>query len=98
MDAVVRLLPGVLGDPAGPANDSFAGGRLDYPQYTRPAEFRGLAVPDVLLSGDHQRIARWRRREALRRTLARRPDLLAAAPPTDEERQWLAEFSGGRSE
>jgi tRNA (guanine37-N1)-methyltransferase len=98
MDAVVRLLPGVLGDPAGPANDSFAGGRLDYPQYTRPAEFRGLAVPDVLLSGDHQRIARWRRREALRRTLARRPDLLAAAPPTDEERQWLAELSGGRSE
>jgi tRNA (guanine37-N1)-methyltransferase len=98
MDAVVRLLPGVLGDPDGPANDSFAGGRLDYPQYTRPAEFRGLAVPDVLLSGDHQRIARWRRREALRRTLARRPDLLAAAPPTDEERQWLAEFSGGRSE
>jgi tRNA (guanine37-N1)-methyltransferase len=98
MDAVVRLLPGVLGDPAGPANDSFAGGRLDYPQYTRPAEFRGFAVPDVLLSGDHQRIARWRRREALRRTMARRPDLLAAAPPTDEERQWLAEFSGGRSE
>jgi tRNA (guanine37-N1)-methyltransferase len=98
MDAVVRLLPGVLGDPAGPAKDSFAGGRLDYPQYTRPAQFRGLAVPDVLLSGDHQRIARWRRREALRRTLVRRPDLLAAAPPTDEERQWLAEFSGGRSE
>jgi tRNA (guanine37-N1)-methyltransferase len=98
LDAVVRLLPGVLGDPAGPAKDSFAEGRLDYPQYTRPAEFRGLAVPDVLLSGDHQRIARWRRREALRRTLARRPDLLAAAPPTDEERQWLAEFSGGRSE
>jgi tRNA (guanine37-N1)-methyltransferase len=98
LDAVVRLLPGVLGDPAAPAKDSFAEGRLDYPQYTRPAEFRGLAVPDVLLSGDHQRIARWRRREALRRTLARRPDLLVAAPPTDEERQWLAEFPGGRSE
>jgi tRNA (guanine37-N1)-methyltransferase len=98
LDAVVRLLPGVLGDPTGPAKDSFADGRLDYPQYTRPAEFRGLAVPEVLLSGDHQQIARWRRREALRRTLARRPDLLAAAPPTDEERQWLAEFSGGRRE
>jgi tRNA (guanine37-N1)-methyltransferase len=98
LDAVVRLLPGVLGDPAGPAKDSFAGGRLDYPQYTRPAEFRGFAVPEVLLSGDHQQIARWRRREALRRTLARRPDLLTAAPPTDEERQWLAEFSGGRRE
>jgi tRNA (guanine37-N1)-methyltransferase len=94
----VRLLPGVLGDPAGAAQDSFADGRLDYPQYTRPAEFRGFAVPVVLLSGDHRRIARWRRREALRRTVARRPDLLAAAPPTDEERQWLAEFSGGRSE
>jgi len=98
LDAVVRLLPGVLGDPTGAAKDSFAGGRLDYPQYTRPAEFRGFAVPEVLLSGDHQQIARWRRREALRRTLARRPDLLAAAPPTDEERQWLAEFSGGRRE
>ena len=98
LDAVVRLLPGVLGDPTGAAKDSFAGGRLDYPQYTRPAEFRGFPVPEVLLSGDHQQIARWRRREALRRTLARRPDLLAAAPPTDEERQWLAEFSGGRRE
>jgi tRNA (guanine37-N1)-methyltransferase len=98
MDAVVRLLPGVLGDPAGAAKDSFAAGRLDYPQYTRPAEFRGFAVPEVLLSGDHGRIARWRRREALRRTLARRPDLLATVPPTDEERQWLAEFAGERSE
>jgi tRNA (guanine37-N1)-methyltransferase len=92
MDAVVRLLPGVLGDPEGPAQDSFAGGRLDYPQYTRPAEFRGLGVPEVLLSGDHERIGRWRRREALRRTLERRPDLLTATPPTDEERRWLDEF------
>jgi tRNA (guanine37-N1)-methyltransferase len=91
MDAVVRLLPGVLGDPAGPVKDSFAGGRLDYPQYTRPARFRDHGVPDVLLSGDHDRIERWRRREALRRTVERRPDLLAAAPPTDEERRWLAE-------
>ena len=92
MDAVVRLLPGVLGDPAGTSQDSFADGRLDYPQYTRPAEFRGHGVPDVLLSGDHERIARWRRREALRRTVERRPDLLVAAPPTDDERQWLAEL------
>jgi tRNA (guanine37-N1)-methyltransferase len=92
MDAVVRLLPGVLGDPAGSARDSFAGGRLDYPQYTRPAEYRGHLVPEILLSGDHGRIERWRRREALRRTVQRRPDLLAAAPPTDEERAWLAEF------
>ncbi len=92
MDAVVRLVPGVLGDPGGPAKDSFADGRLDYPQYTRPADFQGLVVPEVLLSGDHQRIARWRRREALRRTAARRPDLLATVEPTDEERQWLAEL------
>jgi tRNA (guanine37-N1)-methyltransferase len=91
VDAVVRLLPGVLGDANGVACDSFARGRLDYPQYTRPAEFRGLAVPSVLLSGDHARIARWRRREALRRTLERRPDLLAVAPPTPEERVWLDE-------
>ncbi len=93
VDAVVRLLPGVLGDPAGAANESFAGGRLDYPQYTRPAEFRGLAVPEVLLSGDHGRIARWRRREALRRTLERRPDLLERVPLTREERAWLDELT-----
>jgi tRNA (guanine37-N1)-methyltransferase len=100
MDAVVRLLPGVLGDPVGPAQDSFAAARLDYPQYTRPADFRGLPVPEVLLSGDHERIARWRRQEALRRTAARRPDLLARVPPTDEERQWLAELreANGRAE
>jgi tRNA (guanine37-N1)-methyltransferase len=95
MDAVVRLVPGVLGDPEGPARESFVAGRLDYPQYTRPAEFRGLGVPEVLLSGDHDRIARWRRREALRRTAARRPDLLGAAPPTDEEQAWLAEPGAG---
>jgi len=92
MDAVVRLRPGVLGDPAGATRESFVEGRLDYPQYTRPAEFRGWSVPEVLLSGDHPRIARWRRREALRRTLARRPELLAAVPPSEEERRWLAEF------
>jgi tRNA (guanine37-N1)-methyltransferase len=89
IDAVARLLPGVLGDPAGAERESFAAGRLDYPQYTRPAEFRGLRVPDVLLSGDHAGIARWRRREAIRRTLARRPDLVSAAPLTDEERGWV---------
>jgi tRNA (guanine37-N1)-methyltransferase len=95
MDAVVRLLPGVLGDPDGAAGDSFAGGRLDYPQYTRPAEFRGHGVPEVLLSGDHERIASWRRREALRRTVERRPDLLARVPPTEEEKLWLAELREG---
>ena len=93
LDAVVRLLPGVLGDPAGTVQESFAAGRLDYPQYTRPAEFRGLPVPEVLLSGDHGRIARWRRREALRRTLARRPDLLESVPLTREEREWMDEMT-----
>jgi len=92
LDAVVRLVPGVLGDREAAKRDSFIAGRLDYPQYTRPAEYRGLTVPSVLLSGDHARIAVWRRREALRRTLARRPDLLAAVPPTPDERQWLSEF------
>ena len=93
LDAVVRLLPGVLGDPEGAARESFAAGRLDYPQYTRPAEFRGLRVPEVLLSGDHGRIARWRRREALRRTASRRPDLLETTPLTREERAWLDEMT-----
>jgi tRNA (guanine37-N1)-methyltransferase len=93
LDAVVRLVPGVLGDPEGVARESFAAGRLDYPQYTRPAEFRGWRVPEVLLSGDHGRIARWRRREALRRTLTRRPDLLATVPMTREEREWMDEMA-----
>lgn len=92
MDAVVRLVPGVLGDAEASAKDSFAAGRLDYPQYTRPAEYRGLAVPEILLSGDHARIAAWRRREALRRTAGRRPDLLDAAALSVEEREWLREF------
>ncbi len=78
VEAVARLLPGVMGNAASSAEESFAGGLLEYPQYTRPAEFRGLAVPDVLRSGDHARVARWRRAQALARTRDRRPDLLAA--------------------
>jgi len=93
LDAVIRLLPGVLGNPSGAARESFAAGRLDYPQYTRPADFRGWRVPEVLLSGDHGRIAEWRRREALRRTVARRPDLLRAVPMTCEEREWMDEMT-----
>jgi tRNA (guanine37-N1)-methyltransferase len=77
-DAVARLVPGVVGDPQSVARDSFSRGLLDYPQYTRPADFRGMEVPPVLLSGHHRDIERWRRREALARTLACRPDLLAA--------------------
>ncbi len=75
IDAVARLLPGVVGDPRSLEQDSFAGGLLGYPQYTRPAEFRGLKVPDVLLSGDHAAIARWRREEAERRTWSRDQNL-----------------------
>lgn len=80
LDAVVRLLPGVLGDPDSASQDSFASGLLEHPHYTRPSVFRGMAVPEVLLSGDHERIRRWRRDQALVRTRARRADLL----PTSE--------------
>ena len=85
IDAVVRLLPGALGaGPAAVEEESFASGLLEYPQYTRPAEYRGMKVPDVLLSGDHARIAAWRREQALRRTRERRPDLLDSFPPEPE--------------
>ena len=97
VDAVTRLLPGVI-DAASLADESHSGGLLEYPHYTRPAEFRGRGVPPVLLSGHHANIARWRRREALRRTHRRRPDLLAAAALTDEERRWLAEESDRQDE
>lgn len=90
IDAVVRLVPGALGCAASAAEESFADGLLEYPQYTRPPEFRGRAVPPVLLSGDHGAIARWRRHEALRRTRASRPDLLAAAALDDDDRRFLA--------
>ncbi|HZP40066.1 MAG TPA: tRNA (guanosine(37)-N1)-methyltransferase TrmD [Candidatus Binatia bacterium] len=89
LDAVVRLLPGALGNVASPADDSHAAGLLEHPQYTRPEEFRGARVPDVLLSGDHAAIARWRRREALRTTFARRPELLAGAALDDDDRAFL---------
>jgi tRNA (guanine37-N1)-methyltransferase len=78
VEAVVRLIPGVLGNPRSADEESFAGGQLEYPQYTRPPEFEGMAVPEVLLSGNHAEIARWRREQALRRTRSRRPDLLMA--------------------
>jgi tRNA (guanine37-N1)-methyltransferase len=88
VETVARLVPGVMGNAASGEQESFADGLLEYPQYTRPAEFRGWAVPEVLRSGDHARIARWRRREALRRTLERRPDLLDR-PLTDDEQRLL---------
>lgn len=91
-EAVIRLLPGVLGDPDAARQDSFSGpeGLLDYPQYTKPAEFRGLKVPAILLSGDHGKIAQWRRKQALLRTARRRPDLLARLELTAEEQELIA--------
>jgi tRNA (guanine37-N1)-methyltransferase len=89
IDAVTRLIPGVLGDPDGAWDDSHAMGLLEYPHYTRPPEFRGWAVPDILLSGDHGRIARWRREQALLRTWQRRPDLLDTAPLTPEDKIFI---------
>jgi tRNA (guanine37-N1)-methyltransferase len=96
VDAITRLLPEVLGSETSAVNDSFATGLLDFPQYTRPASFNGMDVPEVLLSGHHANIAKWRRREALRKTLKMRPDLIEAlwaqAALTEEERQWLEEL------
>jgi tRNA (guanine37-N1)-methyltransferase len=92
MDAVSRLVPGVLGDPGSAVEESHSSGLLEYPQYTRPPDFRGWRVPDILLSGNHGAIARWRRKEALRRTRARRPDLLAQVELSKLDRTLLAEI------
>lgn len=92
IDAVTRLVPGALGDPGGAEDDSHALGLLEYPHYTRPPEFRGWRVPDVLLSGDHARIERWRREQAIRRTLARRPDLLEGAELSEQERRLIEQL------
>ena len=89
IEAVARLIPGVVGSNESTRNDSFTTGLLQHPQYTRPADFRGMTVPDVLLSGDHARIEEWRRHESLRRTLRRRPDLLKDADLSQEEREFL---------
>jgi tRNA (guanine37-N1)-methyltransferase len=89
IDAIARLLPGAVGNAASPVDDSHAAGLLEHPQYTRPEQFRGMAVPEILLSGDHAAIARWRREQSLRTTLARRPDLLAGAPLADTDRAFL---------
>jgi tRNA (guanine37-N1)-methyltransferase len=92
VDAVSRLVPGVVGDEQSVAEDSFARGLLDFPHYTRPAEFAGMKVPDVLLSGHHADVRRWRRKTALARTLDRRPDLLENAALDDEDRTLLDEI------
>jgi tRNA (guanine37-N1)-methyltransferase len=92
IDAAARLLPGVLGDEESAYRDSFGDGLLDHPHYTRPAEFRGMQVPDVLLSGNHAEIDRWRRRESLKATLKKRPELLETADLSDEDRKILEEL------
>jgi tRNA (guanine37-N1)-methyltransferase len=94
IDAVARLIPGVLGDPDGATDDSHASGLLEYPHYTRPAEFRGWSVPDVLLSGNHALIGKWRREQALLRTLQRRPDLLDRAELSTEDQRILRRLKG----
>jgi len=94
VDAVSRLVPGVLGSEESALDESFSDGLLEYPQYTRPPEFRGLTVPPVLLSGNHREIDRWRRRQALRQTVQRRPDLLAAAHLSREDETFLRELAG----
>ena len=94
IDAISRLLPGVLGDPDGAMDDSHASGLLEYPHYTRPPEYNGWGVPEILLSGDHAKIEKWRREQSLRRTLERRPDLLDNAPLSDTDRKVIKKIKG----
>lgn len=98
LDAVIRLIPGVLGAEQSALEESFSDGLLEYPQYTRPADFRGWTIPEVLLSGHHAEIAKWRRRESLKRTLERRPDLLEAADLSDADRRFLEELKESGNE
>ena len=95
VDAVTRLLPGALGSETSAVHDSFSKGLLDFPHYTRPAEFRGMRAPDVLISGHHGEVAKWRRRAALLKTLKMRPELLEQAELTEEEARWLEEAGKG---
>jgi tRNA (guanine37-N1)-methyltransferase len=98
LDAVARLVPGVVGSDQSLVEESHSAGLLEYPQYTRPADFRGMRVRDILLSGHHAEIARWRRQQRLLRTARRRPDLLARAAITDAEREWLNQQLNERQE
>lgn len=92
VDAVARFLPGVVGDPSAPHQDSHATGLLEYPHYTRPPEYRGMRVPDILISGHHAQIERWRRNESLKRTFERRPELLPRAQLSDADKKFLREL------
>jgi len=98
LDAVLRLVPGVLGSEESPLEDSHASGLLEYPQYTRPADFRGWSVPEVLLSGNHARIARWRREQVIRRTLERRPELLNKANLGIEDKNLVERLTNNGSQ
>ncbi|MEA3253321.1 MAG: tRNA (guanosine(37)-N1)-methyltransferase TrmD [Chloroflexota bacterium] len=91
VDAVVRLIPGVLGSPISADNDSYSDGLLEYPQYTRPPEYRGWPVPSVLLSGNHAEVAQWRRHQAILRTAERRPDIFEKVKLTGKEKAWISE-------
>ncbi|EUJ33431.1 tRNA (guanine-N(1)-)-methyltransferase [Listeria floridensis FSL S10-1187] len=91
-DSIVRLLPGALGNASSAVHDSFSSGLLEHPHYTRPADYAGMKVPDVLLSGNHAVIEDWRRRESLRRTYLRRPDLFDSYTMSEKEEQWLEEI------
>ena len=92
IDATVRLIPNVLGNEHSIKDESYQRSRLEHPQYTRPREFRGMTVPEVLLSGHHDNIAKWQAKESLRKTYLRRPDLLSKAELSDLEKQWLQEM------
>lgn len=94
IDAITRHIPGVLGDPTGAMDDSHASGLLEYPHYTRPPKFRGWDVPEILLSGDHAKIEKWRREQSLRRTLERRPDLVETAVLSEADRKYLQKIKG----
>jgi tRNA (guanine37-N1)-methyltransferase len=98
IDAVSRTLPGAIGDPGGVMDDSHASGLLEYPHYTRPPEFRGWKVPEILLSGDHARVERWRRQQSIMRTWQRRPDLLETAELSAKDREFLAGLESTASE
>lgn len=98
VDAVARMLPGVLGSEESAPTDSFYHGLLEYPQYTRPRDYHGKVVPEVLFSGDHAKIAAWRRRESLRLTFERRPDLLANVELTDEDRRFLKKLESEQND
>ncbi|MBK5515668.1 tRNA (guanosine(37)-N1)-methyltransferase TrmD [Bacillus sp. TH11] len=95
-DSVVRLLPGVLGNQTSQVEDSFSTGLLEHPHYTRPADFRGMKVPDVLMSGNHKNIDEWRHKESLRRTYTRRPDLLEERELSKQEEKWLKQIKEDR--